>query len=125
MQSATITPAEPYPVFEMYVDPDLSNDRTVRKLVRRKFAAKISLEDGPTSFDELVIAVGIMSTPKSKRARRLNGIRIELNKSIERFGPWYGRWFFTCDVAKDTGAARLIARAGSLLRRLHRLLGLF
>jgi hypothetical protein len=125
MQSAIVRPGQSFPLFDMYVDvdPRLANERTKWKLVRRKLRAKIALERGPTKFDELAIALDIMFTPPRKRAGRLNGIRIQLYECIERYGLWYGRWFFLGDIAKEIGAVRRIASAGRVLKRILRFLG--
>lgn len=126
MQSAIIGPGEGIALFEMYVDidPRLADERTKRKLIRRKLQAKIALERGPTAFDEFVITIAIMFTPAAKRAARLNGVRIQLHEYIERYGLGYGRWFFLRDIARETKIMRRLTGAGRLLKRILRAFGL-
>jgi hypothetical protein len=126
MQNAIVQPGESFPLFETYVDVDfrLSDERTKRKLVRRKLKAKIALERGPTAFDELVIMLAVMFATPKKRTERLNGIRIQLYEYVERYGLAYGRWFFLRDVAKETKAIQRIKGAGRLLKITLRSFGL-
>ena len=115
MQSAVIGPGESLTLLQTYVDvdPQLADERSTRKLIQRKLQAKIALERGPTAFDELMITIAIMFAPEAKRAARLNGVRIQLHKYIERYGLGYGRWFFLRDIAKHT---KIMRRIGSACR---------